>query len=264
MKKNVWIVVLLMIIYSCKQQPKAEDSTSITTQTEEKEKEYPEAVARIFDAHGGLSVWKSKKTMQYELEKETGNEKQTIDLVSRNDLIEGPNYTVGFDGEKSWILQDSTFFKSNPRFYHNLMFYFYAMPFVLADEGIIFEEVPPLDYEGQSYPGFKVSYKQNIGDSPEDNYFLYYDAENYQMQWLGYTVTFGKGEASNDVHYIRYNDWQKIDGLILPKSLTWHKNEGEKVREAAATRNFVNVTITEERVPAKLFQKPAEAIYPEQ
>ena len=49
--------------------------------------------------------------------------------------------------------------KGIPKFYYNLMFYFYAMPFILADDGIVYEDVKPLDIEGKSYPGIKISYE---------------------------------------------------------------------------------------------------------
>ena len=53
------------------------------------------------------------------------------------------------------------------------MFYFYAMPFILADDGIIYEDVAALKFEGKSYPGIKISYESGVGESPEDEYILY-------------------------------------------------------------------------------------------
>ncbi|WP_340199153.1 hypothetical protein [Ascidiimonas sp. W6] len=263
MKKIALITLMILLNFSCNQNKKEEESGVITT-SKESRIEYPEKIAKIFDAHGGLKHWKSKKTLRYELVKKGENEKQTIDLVSRNDLIETSNYKIGFDGVRSWILQDSTFFGGNPRFYHNLMFYFYAMPFVLADDGIIYEPVEPLEYGGIRYPGFKISYENSIGDSPDDNYFIYYDAVSHKMQWLGYTVTFGKGATNSDIHFIRYNDWKTINGLLLPKSLTWHNNEGTIIKEAVTTRSFENIEIREERVSMDIFKKPEKGIYPVQ
>jgi len=75
----------------------------------------------------------------------------------------------------------------NPEFYYNVMFYFYAMPFVLADDGIIYGDIAPLEFEGTAYPGISISYKEGVGSSSKDEYFIYYNPETYQMaiKWLG-------------------------------------------------------------------------------
>ena len=49
------------------------------------------------------------------------------------------------------------------------------MPFVLGDPGIQYSKAKDLKFEGKSYTGFKISYGDNIGDSPDDNYFVYID-----------------------------------------------------------------------------------------
>jgi len=54
------------------------------------------------------------------------------------------------------------------------------MPFVLGDDGISYEKVEDLKVGDLSYPGYKISYGATVGDSPKDNYFLYYDAASYK------------------------------------------------------------------------------------
>ena len=77
-----------------------------------------------------------------------------------------------------------------------------------------------------------------VGASPDDQYIIYYDSETGQMQWLGYTVTFGKDEKSKDFHFIRYNNWQTVNGLVLPKSIDWYTYENNLPVEK---RNTVKV-----------------------
>ncbi|NER15993.1 DUF6503 family protein [Spongiivirga citrea] len=266
MKNTILVAALLLMFTACKQEQK--ESSTVETAVAEKvkpSKVYPADVAAIFNAHGGLETWKKMNSMSFEIVKEDGNEKQTIDLKSRNDLIETPSHTIGFDGTKSWLLEkEAGTYKGNARFYHNLMFYFYAMPFVLADDGINFEKADPITFEEKIYPGIKVSYNAHIGDSPNDNYFLYYDEATKQMQWLGYTVTFGKDDTSTNVKYIRYSDWGDHGGLILPNSMTWHKVEEGAIKEAVSTRTFANINVSKETVDAKIFEVPEGAVVPEQ
>jgi len=141
-------------------------------------------------------------------------------------------------------------------FYHNLMFYFYAMPFVLADDGINYSAAKALEFEGKSYPGIRISYNDGVGVSSKDEYFLHYDADTKQMAWLGYTVTYRSGEKSDKINWIRYNDWQEIEGLALPKSLSWYKVEDGKITEVANTRNFEDVVIEDTSKPADFYAKP--------
>ena len=220
--------------------------------------DYPTELVKVFDKHGGLDKWETMKLMSYEIVKEEGNEKQTIDLQNRREKIEGSNFTSGYDGTDYWVEADTSY-KGNVKFYTNLMFYFYAMPFVLADEGIIYTKVDPLVYEGKSYPGLRISYGEDVGISPEDEYFIHYDAETYEMAWLGYTVTFYSGEKSKKVKYIRYDDWKNFNGLQLPNSLTWFKVEDGKLIEPRSTRHFEKVMISDKQIDDAIFNKTAAA-----
>jgi len=41
------------------------------------------------------------------------------------------------------------------------------------------------------------------------------------MEWLAYTVTFASKMPSDKYNIIRYNSWENVNGLILPKEITW-------------------------------------------
>ena len=136
------------------------------------------------------------------------------------------------------------------------MFYFYAMPFVLADDGITYTNVDALEFEGKSYPGIKISYGADIGASPDDEYILYYDAETNKMAWLAYTFTYGSNEKNSNWSFIRYTDWQNVDGLVLPKTLSWFKAEGFKIGEKRNDLEFADIKISKESKADAKFEKP--------
>jgi len=217
------------------------------------------AIYKVFEAHGGLETWKKKRTLAFTLPKENAPETHTVDLYSRREKIETPEFAMGFDGEDFWLLDDNKTYQGDPIFYHNLMFYFYSMPFVLADDGIDYSETEDLQFEGKSYPGVQITYKDGIGVSSKDEYYLHYDPETHQMAWLGYTVTYRSGEKSDNIRWIRYNDWMETEGLQLPKSITWHAYEGRIIKDPKDPTTFENVMVSESPKPSTFYSKPENA-----
>jgi len=217
MKKSALLFLTITVFFSCKQDAKTNDYKNETLDVITSI--YPENISKIFDAHGGLNNWNAMQSLVFTMPKPDGDEITTTNLKSRESLIDMPNHTIGFDGNELWLLQkDTTSYKGNARFYYNLMFYFYAMPFVLADDGIIYKDVGSSTFEGKDYPGILISYDAGVGESPDDEYILYYNPETYKMEWLGYTVTYFLKEKAKEFHFIKYSDWQTVEGLKLPNT----------------------------------------------
>lgn len=248
MKKIALLFIISVISFACKNEAKKE--------LEKKEtviEKYPKALAEVFDKHGTINTWRKMKTLSYSLNKE----EHTTDLHSRKAVINSSEYSYGFDGQNTWV-SDTTKFKKDPKFYYNLYFYFYAMPFVLADDGIIYSEVKPLEFEGKKYPGYKISYKANVGNSSDDNYFIYYDETTKEMRWLGYTVTYFSKKPSDKFSVIRYNDWENVNGLLLPKSITWYKKDenGNPTEPAGDPTEFKMPLLSQAPLADNFYKKP--------
>lgn len=261
MKKITLVLLGLFLMTACNDaKKKAETSSDTAEEAKVNPKKYPEKLQKVFDAHGGIDNWNNAQTLVYEMVKPDKTEKHITDLHSRKTRLEGEGFTIGYDGKDVWLAQkDTTAFRSNARFYHNLYFYFYAMPFVLGDDGITYDKEESLTYEGVSYPGYKISYGDNVGDSPEDNYFIYYNPETYQMEWLAYTVTYFNGKPSNKRGYIRYENWQGIDGIKLPKVLTWFTTDEEgNLKAPRNSVEFTNVSLTKKAMDATTYARPED------
>ncbi|SDR98391.1 DUF6503 family protein [Winogradskyella sediminis] len=261
MKKLVHLFLLVVLITACKNEPKQD--TKITEEVNQEEittSIYPESITKVFDAHGGINKWQKMQTLSFSVVKPTGNEVITENLKTRAELIDTPTYTQGFDGETLWINEkNGKEYKGKPKFYKGLMFYFYAMPFVFGDDGISYTETEPLIFEGKTYPGILISYEAGVGESSNDQYKIFYDPETGHMQWLGYTVTFGKAEGSPDFHFIRYNNWQTVNGLVVPKSIDWYNYKDNLPTEKRNTVEFSDVSFSKEAPEASLFAKPESA-----
>lgn len=221
---------------------------------------YPENLSKVFDAHGGLDNWNAMKYLAFTMPKKNGDEVTITDLKNRKSLIKTPNYNIGFNGTDVWLhnISDKPY-KGNPRFYYNLMFYFYAMPFILADDGIIYKEAEPLNFENKTYPGINISYDAGVGESPEDEYVLYYDPDTYKMEWLGYTVTFHTKEKGKELHFRRFSDWQEVNGLLLPKTMVRYKYEDNLPTIIHSENHFTDIKLSKEKPNQQIFELPVGA-----
>ena len=245
MKKLSLLALLSVILLTACQQNDSEKVDSAN---------YPEALQKIFTKHGGIEHWNEMNALTFEIVKEKGNEKHQIDLQNRRDRVEGSNFVLGNDGTNIWVDADTSY-EGNAAFYHNLMFYFYAMPFVLADDGIVYTEADTLHFEGKSYPGIHVAFENGVGQVSTDEYIIHYDPETYQMAWLSYTVTFKTKMKSEKFGWIRYDDWQSVNGFALPNSMTWYSVENDSLTEPRGTREFTNVIVGKESLSDDVFAK---------
>ena len=223
----------------------------------------PEDLVATLNAHGGLANWQNYRQLSYAMPRGEGRETQLVDLYDRREYIKQPgaegeaDVEMGYDGENVWITADTTY-KGNPLFYKNLMFYFYAMPWVLADDGIQYAAAEPLEYGGKTYPGILVSYDDGIGFSPKDNYRLHYDPTTKKMRWLGYTVTGRSGKSSDKFSWIEYPTWSDHGGVELADSLVWYETEENLPVEPRNSRVFSEVQLTQSTDAAK-FARPGGA-----
>ncbi|MFY0606718.1 MAG: hypothetical protein JXR10_08385 [Cyclobacteriaceae bacterium] len=237
-------------------QPKVEKSQEDPSAELKLNSDFPKDLDKVFTAHGGYEAWSNMRALSFKMESK--NELHQVSLWDRKSLISGPEKVIGYDGENVWLAPD-TIEVGNARFYNGLFFYFFAMPFVLGDPGIIYEPLEEKDLMGKRYKGIKISYENGVGDAPKDNYILWYDLETYQMEWLMYTVTYGSDEASDSYRLIKYSGWTDFEGIKLPTSLEWYNYENDSVGAPRNERVFSEIVISQEPFDASLFSMPENA-----
>ena len=252
--KKYLLLVVMTVIMAC-QGTKTEEKT-VEVQTEPSLTDHHIAsIAKVFDAHGGFDQWTSLKQMSYDF----NGSHTLVDLQSRYTRIDSEAQTVGFDGEKVWVMPPNEN-ADRQRMRYNLMFYFYAFPFVVGDPGVFYEDVEPVTLGDKTYNAVKVSYGDGVGDSPKDNYIILSDQETNQMEWLMYTATFGGGEASDRYSLIKYDGWENRGGVVLPTSLQWYQYQDGMVGDPrGGSRTFENVTVSTEYPAMSNFEMPEGA-----
>jgi len=211
-------------------------------------------------AHGGIDRWRTYGTLEYDFQKGETREHHTIDLNSRKLLVTGDGYTIGFDGDEVWVMPDMDAYSGRPRFYSSLNFYFFGIPFVLADPGTIRESLGRSAVLDKPYDVMKVSFEPGVGDSPDDYYIAYTDTATHLVDLLLYTVTYRSQEASENYHARTY-EWQEVDGLIVPSKMSsykWNSEDGV-LGEHRSDAYFSNVTFRRERPDEGLFVMPEGA-----
>ena len=247
-------LAVLVLLMSCQSQSK-KDGTSDESIDMPKTNHYTTSISNVLEAHGGIETWHSMKQLSFD----KGIEHHQIELKSRKVRVASPSWSMGSDGNDVWISPAENDYKGDPRFYHSLYFYFFSMPFVLGDPGVIYEDVEDRELLGETYKGIKISFGTGVGDSPKDNYVLYYHPETNEMAWLMYTVTFRTQETSDRFNLIKYSDWEEFDGVKLPTKLVWYNHKDGVVGEPRNEVLFTNIQITKDIPDASLFQMPTDA-----
>ncbi len=255
MKKLLFLSLSILVMACGGTKTESESVSEVQATPETHTDHHSSSIAKVFEAHGGFDNWSALKTLSYE----NGGQKTLVELQNRYTRIDSENQTVGYDGEKVWVNPPSEN-AARQRMRYNLMFYFYAFPFVVGDPGIVYEDLAPVELQGSSYNAVKVSYGDGVGDSPKDNYIVLSDPATNQMKWLMYTATFGGEDASDRYSLIKYEGWKEFEGVILPSSLQWYQYSNGVVGEPrGGARVFENIQVSKEYPAMDNFTMPEGA-----
>ena len=253
--KKYLAITLMTLLFACGGTKTEEKTVAAEPEAPSKTAHHSASITKVFDAHGGFNTWDKMNQLSYKM----GEQTTLVELKNRYTRLESEAQTVGFDGEKVWVNPPSEN-ADRQRMRYNLMFYFYAFPFVVGDPGITYEDLEPIELQGKTYNQVKVSFNDGVGDSSKDNYIICSDPETNQMEWLLYTATFGGGETSDRYGLIKYGEWQTINGVTIPKSIQWHTfKDGEVGEPRGGARSFENVAISEEVPSMDNFTMPEGA-----
>jgi len=244
--------LFIFITYSCKT-----ETTTIVRNNSPKI-DYPNEFLQGLGGQEGLDHWNSMKHLEFEIIKEDEkNEKHIIDLENRKARIENEKWILGFDGNEAWVSPDKkTYGKGSPRFYHNLIFYFFACPYVLADSGVNYEVREPIMMNGKKLIPVATSFNNGVGDSPDDEYIAHFDATTHELYLLLYTVTYYSKEKGKKFNALIFDEWKTFNGVKLPIALKGFKYTNGELGEKRYERRFTNITISENKPEQSLFEMP--------
>jgi len=182
-------------------------------------------------------------------------------------VITSEKYTLGANNGEVWIKPAlDALGGTPPRFYMWTPFYFFAMPFVFGDPGVVQEALGKKTFQGQEFDAVKVTFTKGTGDSSDDFYVAYVDPRSRQLKLVSYVVTYsalrkGKPMDQLEPHALVFHDWQDAGGLRVPKSGFFYNWKNEDIEgERLGVMEFSNVKFGEASPDAAKFSKPAEAV----
>jgi len=218
----------------------------------------PEEFKKLLDAHGDWKQWVEAKSFTFNLVHETNLawENHYIDLVGRKVRIDADSWQIGNDGEKVWISPNRQAFQGQSvRFYHNLYFYFYSIPYIFTDPGVNVQKTDPKMLNGISYEAFEVTFEPGTGDSSNDKYFMLVDPESGRVAWVLYYVTFFDKE-NRKFNALKYDDYRDADGLVFPRVMTGYELENDSTKNIRYQVSFTGPLLVNKEMDDELFQMP--------
>ncbi|MBU3027908.1 DUF6503 family protein [Zobellia galactanivorans] len=256
------LTLLLCSFTACKENKpkplsKASDPVTTTPKTEE-----VSLLDRCINAHGGIQQWKSFIGLAYNIEEKGKTVYQLTHLKDRRAYLKSKDFEVGFDGKTAWAKPDASHIPGNsPAFYYNLDFYFFGMPFLLKDPGVITSDEGTSVVGGKTYETLKVTFGPEVGLTPEDVYYLYIDPETFRLEILTYSVSyFNKEDAQINTAKV-YSGYHEVQGLLMPSRLeNYAWKDGNLGENKQHTRLFSDIRFLDQIPDDSVFKVPQGAV----
>ncbi len=219
--------------------------------------------------HGGLERWYANGPVDFRfnymplkgIARDSFQQIDTWQSKARHQSPDKPGLEFGWDGSKAWSMGGKP--DVNVRFWSLTPYYFVAMPFVFADDGLSYKYDGEYAFEGKKFDMVRVTYGANVGDSPDDFYVALIDKKTKILAGTRYIVTnkklFKKGGQSPE-KLIMYDGENTVDGIIFPtaaRSFAWNKGNVGPL----TTRTVVSDVKFRSDLNLAYFDKPAKAVF---
>ncbi len=240
------LVILVVVVIGC--MPKEQKS-------EESLSKFPEPFATALKAHGGLDTWNSYGTLQFDEIYDGDTVAHILDLKNRNEMMEKRGqYVVGFTTDSIYYYPNRDSFPSkDPRFMHNLRFYFFAIPFVTADPGTNHETLEPRIMQGVACNRIKVTFGDDVGFAPKDQYILWFGKEDNLLKMINYSITYHDAEKAENYNAIVYDQWKDVTGLKVPTEMIGYTWKNDTLGDVRYRKYIDNISFSKERPDPEIF-----------
>ena len=243
-------------------------STLATAQTAK------EIIAQSVEAIGGAQNFYNKGTVSYDYEYRAPKGENAITLVGKETYmfdgersyatytthsLTGANGKVveGYNGTDAWVtfdgkVSDDEQANGVARFLRKTNYYWFAMFFKLADNGVNHELLSDQKVNGKDYKRIKITFGDQVGDA-QDTYIIYVNKQTKLIdQFLFTVVGFGISDP-----YLMTFDYETIDGIKIPTKRKYIEADwdGNVKGKAYYITNWTNIQFGID-VDKSLFEKP--------
>jgi hypothetical protein len=248
--KNL-LFLLVFFCFSCAE--KKTDESSKTTVDVKEESPFPAELQKIMDAHGGLTLFQSFGSLELTLTQEGQSKSYKTNLKTEKTLIEGSDFTLGYDGKGNWTNDNTTSFNESLYAASFKELYSATMPFLVVEDGDFYTVRLDEQLLRVNYGVIHIGFGRRSGKSPDDEYVIYYDKETHQIAWLAYRVV-EKGRYTRRYwQFVNYTEFQTINGLLLPKKWTVYEAKGNRPSNKLYTLEVTELHLSEEPLSDSVF-----------
>lgn len=236
---------------------------SCETQVEKPLPELSPEFTEVLEAHGDWQKWYNAKAESYAMIHETlmMEENTFVNLDTRKIRISSAEFEIGFDGNQTWVSPDRNAYKGNSvKFYHNLYFYFFNIPFVFTDPGVTVKKVEDKSVNGQKYSTLQATFAPNTGASPKDQYFMLVNSETKRLEYLLYAITY-YGNENPSLNLLKYDEYRESDGIFFPRILTGYTFENDSTKSLKYQVSFADPLLLNEEFDSEIFEKPKKGVF---
>lgn len=266
--KKVLGVVLIALIFSCKETNKTKDQVIDTVIPKTEEVVNGNSFTQSIEKAHNKEIFLNKNAVSYEVEVAFGG--NTILEGTITQLTNGGKIRIDkkdgtkiiFDGNQAFLCPKD---KQDPmaRFHIFTWSYFFSFPYKLNDEGTKWGSVVNKNWGNMKfmYPTSKLTFAKGTGDAPDDWYVLYKNPNTDILEGSAYIVSFGKGvkEAEKEPHAIKFNDFITIENVPFATNWTFHLwNDSEGYGDQIGEVKLSNIKFLENT--RALFNKPENSI----
>jgi len=126
-----------------------------------------------------------------------------------------------YDGQNVYISPDTSSYQ-RARFDVLTWPYFLTAAYKLSDPGTKIEKQGTRQLNSVDFDAARLTFEENIGDTPDDWYILYKDQSTHLLAGMAYIVTYGKDleKANSDPHCLTYENFVDFKGI--PIATTWN------------------------------------------
>jgi hypothetical protein len=183
-----------------------------------------------------VNAFYAQKAVTFDIETTINGKATTANLTTLTNsgkmrLQYADGKTVVFDGKKMWLNSTDANAYKQARFDIFMWQYFFMAPFKMDDAGTNWQLLTDKILDDTDYARAKLTFKNGIGDTPNDWYIVHRDKATDYLAAMAYIVTFGNksvSEAEKRANGITYADFMAVEGVQF--ATTWQFSKWSELR----------------------------------
>ncbi len=213
----------------------------------------------MIEAHGGLERWRSAPTVSFDITSEPDGKdfrvmveqgaRRAYHDYRRSAAHPAKEAWISWDGKQAWSENyldptSTRIARGSPRIVALLNYYFFNLPWVAADPGVILSAPGTGRFweDPTEYITVKMTFEPDVGDSPNDIFVLYIDPTSYRLRATEYNFTYSGVRGPPRIAI--YEEFTTVDGLTVPTVISIygtgevHHSEDRELHSRREARNW--------------------------